>query len=87
MIHFTQWVARYFFSGMAGFDETSIVYDDLPGIGSLIGVGLVFHLLLTGRRLLLKWLLVVMNSGFVKSDYICWLLTQVHDFLDLAWRR
>lgn len=61
MIHFTQWVTRYF-QLVRGFDETSAhLLMTCYSIGSLIGVGLVF--LLTGRRLLPeKWLLVVMNS-------------------------
>lgn len=61
MIHFTQWVTRYF-QLVRSFDETSAhLLMTCYSIGSLIGVGLVF--LLTGRRLLPeKWLLVVMNS-------------------------
>ena len=61
MIHFTQWVTRYF-QLVRGFDETSAhLLMTCYSICSLIGVGLVF--LLTGRRLLPeKWLLVVMNS-------------------------
>ncbi|MCT8392871.1 MFS transporter [Weissella confusa] len=61
MIHFTQWVTRYF-QLVRGFDETSAhLLMTCYSVGSLIGVGLVF--LLTGRRLLPeKWLLVVMNS-------------------------
>lgn len=61
MIHFTQWVTRYF-QLVRGFDETNAhLLMTCYSVGSLIGVGLVF--LLTGRRLLPeKWLLVVMNS-------------------------
>ena len=66
MIHFTQWVTRYF-QLVRGFDETSAhLLMTCYSIGSLIGVGLVF--LLTGRRLLPeKWLLVVMNSMVLLS--------------------
>lgn len=61
MIHFTQWITRYF-QLVRGFSASNAhLLMTCYSVGSLLGVGIVF--VLTGRRLIPeKWLLVLLNS-------------------------